>query len=119
MMMLVRLSPRALTIEPSAATASRTIRIRSRPYMSPSRPHTAAEAAETRRKAVTAHPTVDALLSNSTINVGIAANIIDVSNALMISTAIRTDTITHTGCCRSNRLRPFGVADSGWERSLA
>jgi len=119
MMMLVRLSPTALTIDPSAATARRITRIRSRPYMSPRRPQTAAEAAATSRKDVTAHPTVEALLSNSVMRVGIAANIIDDSNALMISTTIRTDTITHTGFCRSNRPRFLAVDDSEWESSLA
>jgi hypothetical protein len=96
-MILARLPPRTLMSEPRAARKSKTISTRSRPYMSPSRPHTAADAAATRRNAVTDHPTVVASLSNSVISVGTAANIIEVSKALMISTAMSTATITHIG----------------------
>ena len=100
-MMASRVPNAMLTIEPVAAQASTNISTRSRPYMSPSRPHTAAEAAATSRNAVTVHPTAEASASKTRANVGSAAYIIDVSNALMTSTAMRMATTAHTGRVRS------------------
>lgn len=65
-MMIAHSEPKAmLMIDPTAAQTRTTIRTRSRPYMSPRRPHTAAEAAATSRNDVTVHPTADESVENT------------------------------------------------------
>src|SRR5690606_12911270 len=91
----------ALTSDPTAQATSTIRSTFRRPYRSPSLAHRAAATADTRRQPVRIHPAFSGS-PNTLTNLGIAAKIIDTSNADVISantSAIRMGQVRMAGPC--------------------
>lgn len=97
MITTVRDPAQALTTDPIAAHSNRPINRERRPYMSPRRPHTAADVAATRANAVSVQLASTAVTSNVPIILGSALNIIVDSNALTTSARMSIPMISGTG----------------------